>query len=249
MNADNRFPEALMPQIPEPRTVHVWTCSSDSEIIRDCTFDAILTPTEKEMAGRFRRDAESGSYKMGRALSRIVAASYLRIDPLQIKFERSPCGKPSITVPSDTNLHFNLSRSGDMAIVAVMYEMEIGIDLEKVRAIPDWETIARYYLTNGERSFVERCEPWERDRAFLTCWVRKEAYVKAIGTGVTVSLDRIDTLRSDGADGEADGNRECYAICDLDLGPLYTCAVAALGPIDEIICLDVAGELVAGTCG
>jgi 4'-phosphopantetheinyl transferase len=78
-----------------------------------------------------------------------------------------------------------------------MLDCELGVDIELVRPIPDWRHIATHYFSTDETREIAHLEPHLRERAFFQCWTRKEAYLKAIGDGLTVPLNsfRVSLMR------------------------------------------------------
>jgi 4'-phosphopantetheinyl transferase len=89
----------------------------------------------------------------------------------------------------ETNLEFNLSHSGNIALCAVTRGTAIGVDVEHIRDLHDMQGLANRFFSAEEAAQLE-CEHEERRLAsFFRCWTRKEAYVKAIGEGITCPLD------------------------------------------------------------
>jgi 4'-phosphopantetheinyl transferase len=86
----------------------------------------------------------------------------------------------------------DLLHSEDLAACAVTWDREIGLDIEKVRTIPDVSGIARIFFSAHEREGLARLPANMRNLAFLNFWTRKEAYLKAVGKGLSVPLTRFD---------------------------------------------------------
>jgi 4'-phosphopantetheinyl transferase len=122
------------------------------------------------------------------ALRRVVADALGR-SPECIEIHPGRFGKPQL---SDNAVHFNLSHSGPYALIGVHRELAIGVDLEVVRTTPDSAAIVRENFTEDERGAWLGEGVAKRDRVFLSCWTRKEAAVKALGTGFLVAPSRID---------------------------------------------------------
>jgi 4'-phosphopantetheinyl transferase len=86
------------------------------------------------------------------------------------------------------SVQFNMSHSDILALYAFTLDSEVGVDLEKIQAVPDAEQIAKHYFSSEEcADFVSVAEE-QRLEAFLRCWTRKEAYLKAVGHGLSVPL-------------------------------------------------------------
>lgn len=107
--------------------------------------------------------------------------SFCTSEPLTLVAGRF--GKPALPAPA--RLHFNLSHSHDVGLVALSEDCELGVDVERVRPMTDAVAMAAAYFTAAEQAALAACEPGAvRDRAFFTCWTRKEACLKALGIGL-----------------------------------------------------------------
>lgn len=95
-------------------------------------------------------------------------------------------GKPALAAPS--RLHFNLSHSRDVGVVAISEDAELGVDVEQLRPMNDAAAVAAAYFTVAEQAALAACGAdfgdAARDRAFFICWTRKEACLKALGIGL-----------------------------------------------------------------
>lgn len=102
-----------------------------------------------------------------------------------VHFVRGSHGKPSIA--GRPQCRFSLSYCGDLAVIALTRDIEIGVDFERVRPIQAVEDLAAYHFSDQEFLELLTLQPGAaRDRAFLRGWVRKEACVKAVGLGLTL---------------------------------------------------------------
>ena len=154
-------------------------------------------------------------------------AGYLLCDPLTLEFSTSPRGKPSLLQP--LGWHFNLSHSAQLALVAVGHS-ELGVDLEKRRHLESLKQIASRHFSTVEVEALRAVPAAEQLAAFYRCWTRKEAYVKALGSGLSSALDVFDV--SIDADPRFLGFRsgddapEDWSLFDVSPGPDYTGALA-----------------------
>jgi 4'-phosphopantetheinyl transferase len=216
--------------------VHVWRVSLDISCFTVKKLRELLASEEAATADRFHFEADSRHFVVARACLRKLLGGYLVIDPNEVHFSYSEYGKPSLAKSiNERQLSFNLAHSGSMALYALTLKRRIGIDLEYVRsAVPDYQ-IARKYFSPSE---VERLEQLPRSslrRGFFNCWTRKEALVKAIGTGLSLPLNQFDvTLAPDepAALLRTHWNTEDaarWSLTDLDAGPDYVAAVAVEG--------------------
>jgi 4'-phosphopantetheinyl transferase len=130
------------------------------------------------------------------AFARRVLASYLDTDPASIRFRTTPLGKPFIDGRPDVS--FSLSHAGDAVVVAVGRGPAVGVDLERLRRVDDALDIARGQFSARERAALATLPLRARSAAFLALWTRKEAVVKAWGTGLSVALDSFEVLDAGG---------------------------------------------------
>jgi len=145
----------------------------------------ILSPLEQARAARFRMPDDRRRYRAAHAQVRRLLAGKLGCDAAQIRFAVNDGGKPWVRDAGD--LHFSLSYAGDHALVGISTAGAIGVDVERLRPIDDAVDLARTHFSACEMATVERTPPGPaRDRTFLQGWTRKEACVKAIGTGLSL---------------------------------------------------------------
>lgn len=130
---------------------------------------------------------------------RELLGRYLDAPPAAVEFRYGPRGKPALASPWDrSDLRFNLSHTGNVVAFAVSRGAEVGIDLERVRPLPDLEGVAERFFAAAEIRALLDLTPEQRLRAFYRIWTRKEAFVKAVGDGLAHSLsDFVVTFGSD----------------------------------------------------
>ena len=174
-----------------PDEIHVWrvdlTAVSVPSVFRS------LSDDERARAGRFRFDHDRNRFVACRGALRQILGRYLDGPPESIRFAYGPRGKPFLEQGGNgPGLRFNVSHALDDAVVAVTAGREVGIDVEHARTGLDPVELAGRFFTPGERAFIERHEPGQRPGAFLACWTRKEAWLKAAGVGMAGPLDLFD---------------------------------------------------------
>lgn len=163
------------------REVHVWTLEIGVE---KRPWDHVLSGDELEAASRMT--GEHGlRFKNGRAALRLVLGNYLLEPPGSLQFSLGPHGKPYIPA---SKIRFNISHSGDVLVIAVARDFEVGIDIEVLRKVDDLRAIAAQFFGPREIESLARIDPSSIDRAFLKIWVRKEAVLKAAGIGLADGL-------------------------------------------------------------
>ena len=141
----------------------------------------------------------------------------------------------------DRGLQFNLSHAGDLVVVALCVGQRIGVDVEEVRAIESLLEIADAHFTRSEREFIFSQEPQERRRAFFRIWTRKEAYVKAVGNGLSIPLNSFDTVLSSRQHGRVFDScthsvePPAWQVMDVQMPWGYVAAIGVETGVDELV--------------
>jgi 4'-phosphopantetheinyl transferase len=220
------------------RQVHVWIFELSARADALEALRAQLSAEELEREGRFYFAHLRVSYAIAHGVLRYLLAGYLGARPRELQFSYNQQGKPRLA-QEDCDLRFNLSHSGAMAAVAVAAGCEIGVDVEQVRTMEDMFGIARRFFSAAECGDLEAVRETERETAFFDCWTRKEAYIKAIGGGLSIPLDSFRvTLRADEPArllSNREGDAERWNLRELKPGAGYRGAVAHSGPVRELI--------------
>jgi 4'-phosphopantetheinyl transferase len=154
----------------------------------------LLSADERERADRFYFERDRRRYVVGRALLRKLLARYTAVGADELAFDYGQFGKPSLGAgPS-----FNLSHSGEVALYAFAAAGELGVDVEVDDADFAKDRIAERFFSPAEVRVLRSLPPAAQPRAFLCCWTRKEAFIKARGDGLSLALDSFDvTLAPD----------------------------------------------------
>jgi 4'-phosphopantetheinyl transferase len=217
-----------------PGEVHVWRLALDQPEAVLAQFREILEAHELERAGRFHFEIHRNHFIVGRAGLRYVLARYLDAKPEEFRFVYGSYGKPEL---AEKRLCFNVSHSHGVALFAVA-DREVGVDVEHVRADFATEDIARRFFSRVEVATFNALPKNEQVAAFFRCWTRKEAYIKAIGRGLSEPLDAFDVTLAPGeaatllqARGQ-DVSR--WSMFDLDVGPEYAGALLVEAPVSNI---------------
>jgi len=176
--------------------VHVWRASLDAPQSRLQQLRECLTEDELSRANRFVFEKDRNHYVTARGQLRHILGAYLSQKPETLRFEYTSHGKPSLIGSQDLN--FNLSHSGKLVLYAITRRRQLGIDIEWMR--PDFSgiEIAEHYFSKNEVAVFRRLPENLRTDAFFTCWTRKEAYIKAIGEGLSCPLDTFDVAFAPG---------------------------------------------------
>jgi 4'-phosphopantetheinyl transferase len=166
--------------------VHLWAVPLALDPDGLAERAALLAPAEQERAMRFRFARERGRFIASRSGLRAILASYLERDPEDLEFDYGPRGKPCLAAASPTHpqLEFNLSHSEDLALIAVKRGEAVGVDLERIRPLPDAGDLAARFFSARENELIQSLSEELRPVAFLQIWTRKEACLKASGEGI-----------------------------------------------------------------
>ena len=150
---------------------------------------SVLSADEQERAARFHFEKDRIHFTRCRSALRNLLAVYLTVPPDEIHFEYQANGKPQLAVAQNPNaLQFNVSHSGGLALIAIGSEHKLGIDIETTRRDIDAEALAERFFSIRERAGLSSLSKDLRVRGFFACWTRKEAFLKAMGTGLSFPL-------------------------------------------------------------
>jgi 4'-phosphopantetheinyl transferase len=151
-----------------------------------------LAPEETARFQRFHFEKHRRAFALGRAALRLLLGSYLGMEPAAVAFAYGPQGKPALGATikdAGCPLRFNVSNSGNLAAYAFALGCEIGVDIEQHRPLHNFEDIARRFFSPEETAELLELPDAEKTDAFFHCWSRKEAYIKAMGGGLSIPLD------------------------------------------------------------
>jgi 4'-phosphopantetheinyl transferase len=168
--------------------VNVWRLALEQP--EDClrALWQTLATDERARAERFFFERHRKHFIAGRGLLRAVLARYLGRDAGALHFHYGPYGKPTLEAGGD--LHFNLSHSGNAALLGVTRGREIGVDLEQVRTRDSLVELAQRFFAPAEVAALATVPAAQKEQAFFNCWTRKEAFIKASGEGLSRPLDQ-----------------------------------------------------------
>ena len=173
--------------------VHVWRAQLELPLSQVQALRGILTDDELDRANRFSFEIDRQRFIAARGTLRSILSRYITIYPSHLRFHYNQYGKPFLAPEFSTYLlNFNLSHSGRMALYAITRNMEIGVDVERVRSDFEYEEIAERFFSANEVAILRTIPTEKKLEAFYTCWTRKEAYIKAHGKGLSLPLDSFD---------------------------------------------------------
>jgi 4'-phosphopantetheinyl transferase len=216
----------------EGHHVDVWRLSLNLLADSVKLIESTLSADEEKRAARFHFQVDKNRFVVSHGMLRKILGRYLHREPSELTFSINQYGKPALV---DFNLEFNLSHSGDFALVAVTQGRKVGVDVERIRQGISSHVIAQQYFSKAEVAELQSLPFEQREAAFFTCWTRKEAYIKAQGLGLSLPLESFDVslspnepamLRAVRPD-EKEAAR--WTLLSLDVDPNYAGAVAVEG--------------------
>jgi 4'-phosphopantetheinyl transferase len=168
--------------------VDVWcmTVAHDREVIGRAR--TILTSEEIERARSYSLRSLEDDFVLSRASLRLILSRLVGRAPADVRFAYGPHGKPALADPA-SSVSFNVSHSRGLLACAVVRGPQVGVDVEHRRSIPDYEEVARRFFSPAEYDELLGVPEPQRMVAFYDVWVRKEAFVKALGGGLSIPLD------------------------------------------------------------
>lgn len=224
----------------KPGQVQVYYAEIDRSQVEIEVFKKLLAPEELARAGRFKNKIDRQRYIVRQGILRELLAGYLGIEPNLVVIHRSADGKPfPANKQNRENLEFSDSHSENMAAFAFGTGSRLGIDIEKVRELPEMLEIVKGQFTPGENQAISDCPPERGLDLFYRFWTRKEAVLKAQGEGLLLPLDSVDV--SAGGQGQPfkvtvlkEKKAEVFWVRDIQAPPGFAAAVAADGALGEI---------------
>jgi 4'-phosphopantetheinyl transferase len=174
----------------QPLEVHVWIANLNLSPEQMSALPSVLSEEERQRAARFRFEKDRGHYVAGRTFLRQILGSYLQVSPDEIRFGYNDYGKPFLAGLPGNKLKFNVAHSHGLALFGLTPDLEIGVDIEQIRAEFATREIAERFFAGEEIKELGICDPGKQTEAFFDCWTRKEAFVKARGLGLSLPLDQ-----------------------------------------------------------
>jgi 4'-phosphopantetheinyl transferase len=231
----------------DPGEVHLWHrgLRNNEDALR---LEPTLSRDEIERANRFRFPEHRRRFVIARGTLRRLVSNYLSITPEKVAFQYQESGKPELAPGHRSELHFNVSHSEDLAAFSFVLSRPIGVDVEMVRCDVDVHGIPQRFFSTAEQDALARLTGPHKFRGFFNCWTRKEAYVKAVGSGLSLPLRDFDVsllpgeparLLATRPDAQMAGRWTMQA---LDFGEEFAGAVVVEGAITKLKVLNYTCE-------
>ncbi len=222
---------------------HVFSFALDLPPSQVVGLARILSHDEMARAERFKRARDRLRYISGRAQLRLILGRYVGAQAAHLEFCYGSHGKPALQRGSGgERVRFNMSRSHGMGILAIQLDEDIGIDIERVRLLPDALRIARRLFTVEEHRALRSLPASELGAAFFSYWTRKEAVLKSIGLGLLYPVNAFALSFKPGASPERivvkreEGNVTRWLIPVPEPSPGYVAALATAGSPSPLNC-------------
>jgi 4'-phosphopantetheinyl transferase len=209
--------------------VHVWATRADE--FKVAAVWGNLSRAEQDRASQFRSDAARTEFIVARGALRSIASKYLGVSPQAVRLTNGQHGKPELVPNHGGKVRFNISHSQGLILQAFSHR-EVGVDVEFIWPDVSLTDVSATMFSAAEILFLSQSSPSEQRRDFFRCWTRKEAFVKALGEGLSDRIRRVEIVSFHGdlvpfISGTPAGSQ--WSITDLEVGSAFVAAVAIAG--------------------
>ena len=229
--------------------IHVWRVSLAQTESCLQSLQQTLSTDERTKADRFVFPNDRSQFIVSRGALRSILSRYLNISSHILRFDYNPYGKPSLIVAQGGNtLRFNVSHSRGMALIAITKSRDIGVDIEGINPNFSFLDIAEKFFSPVESSVLRSLPEHLQATAFFTCWTRKEAYIQAVGKGLSIPLNQFDVSLAPGEPAallKVEENPEeasKWSLIELFPSSDMVAAVAVAGDCCKLHCWEWAGQ-------
>ena len=172
--------------------IHIWSAILDQPDTIVDGYYSILSDNEQRKVNKYKSKKLRNEQIMSMGLLRVLIAKYTNYSLNEINFLYNEFGKPFLSPDSKGNkLSFNLSHSGNIAVFVFSRNREVGIDVEKIKELTDMEGVVDLCFSESEKKWFNNLPPYKKEEMFYKIWTDKEAYIKAIGKGLSFSPNNI----------------------------------------------------------
>ena len=217
--------------------LHVWIVDVRRILAPDGELSSLLSKDEFQRWRRFHFPGDRRRFLVARSLLRTLLGRYLAADPQSIRFEYNQYGKPGLR---GEFLSFNLSHSHNLILYGLALHEALGVDVERIN--PDFGTreIAERFFSPHEIEELRGLPVDQQVLGFFNCWTRKEAFIKALGRGLSVPLDSFDVTLAPAepsrllATREDSRVRDSWKLYSTEPAPGYVGAICAGGRVRRL---------------
>ncbi len=172
--------------------VHVWCVPLEAPAGEIEAWSQTLSPDERQRAARFRFDRHRMRFVVRHGVLRAILARYLEVPAERLEFSVGQHGKPMLKQTGRCEaIHFNSSHSGNLALIALSVDRPLGVDVERIRPLTDLQAMLKRCFSPEDQATIRALPPAQQWLGFFNGFSRKEALLKALGTGLSVPLDRV----------------------------------------------------------
>jgi 4'-phosphopantetheinyl transferase len=213
--------------------VVVWIARISQVIDSLASLDRCLDPQDRARAARFHFVEDRARFTLGRALIRQSVGAYLDLEPEAIELSYTDLDQPGLK--NDANLHFSISHSHELVAVVLTAHARVGLDVEWMQTNSDLDDLANRIMSATEIETFQKLPPAEKCDAFFRVWTRKEAYLKALGEGISEGLQEISVSLDAGEISSVEDTRDrtsspAWRLQSLPVPPEYQACLACDNP-------------------
>ncbi len=177
----------------EKGEVRIWSTSLEVGPAELLEREALLSDDERRRAQRFVFERDRVGFVAARAALRSILSRCTAVEAASIRFAYAAAGKPELAdAAAASGIHFNLSHSEALAVIAVALHRPIGVDVEWLGREVEYERVAQAFFSAAEVAALTALPPDLLKQGFFNCWTRKEAFLKATGEGISSRHARFD---------------------------------------------------------
>ena len=231
-NINNKWNPHSSTYEPLDGMVHIWYVPLNTDAATQIKYWKILSDDERSRANRFRFTSDKIKYVSCRGALRSLLGRYLMMAPESVEITYIKNGKPN----HDSNLEFNVSHSENWGVIGFTLDTILGVDIEYTNRIIEFEEIADRFFSQKESADVINAEKDQLPLCFYNCWTRKEAFIKALGDGLSFPLDQFEVSCRPDATPQLIKTHWDYSEADkwslwaFEKGSDYVGAIALKGP-------------------
>lgn len=178
------------------KSISLYFCSLTQSLTKSQRHQLqyLLSPDEEVKAERARTDTDKLQREVVRGVLRLLLSKHGHLAPQDWRFEYGEKGKPRLTQEQQAiaKIDFNMSHSGDWLLVGIIDGVcepcEFGVDIERERENTNIYPILNHYFAKPEVDELMSLPESVRRERFFDLWALKEAYIKAKGLGLALSL-------------------------------------------------------------
>jgi 4'-phosphopantetheinyl transferase len=234
--SENTWASAPRNLILHDNEVHVWRISLSHFTSRLHSLKQLLSSDERDRADKYFFKKDQDSYIAARGILRKIISVYLKIEPEDLLFKYNKFGKPFLIQQEGRNdLQFNLSHSNGIVLYSFTRNRHVGIDIEYIRPEVVKNINMEHFLSSKEAAKLRNLPEDLKIKGFFNCWTRKEAYLKALGKGLSIHLDQFDAIPASKKfvqilKAQPDSTKSsCWSLYDLNVGSEYNAALVVEG--------------------